>query len=409
MLIGTGRLNPQSLAGQTAIVTGAGRGIGFETARALVWLGARVIIAEIDANTGVDAARRLNAEFGTGKVEFIQTDVGSEESIDELKRQALAAFGKVDIVINNATITPLGAVKDVPIEEWDASYKVNLRGPVLLARAFLPGMLVRDYGVFVCVSSVGESYMSAYESFKAAQVHLASTLDAELEGTGVHAFTIGPGLVRTLAFQMGAEKLAPLYGKTVEEFIELSQAHELSVEAAGAGFAAAVVLADQFRGQEISSKQALIAAGIDLAQEEHEPPREKVDPQKTSQALELARRVRQTLKEQSEGWAERSLFERSWMFRDFKKNAGMPVERWLDTLSDLIDCLEKQDFAALVKLNPPVAQLSGYYEHMIELARGYEKNPQKLEEQLRIVQGWRDEAGRLAETLSSCGWYRDGS
>ncbi len=81
-----------------------------------------------------------------------------------------------------------GAVKDLPIGDWDTSYRVNLRRPVLLARAFLPGMLERDSGVIVCVSSVGEAYMGAYKSFKAAQAHLARILDAELEKTVVITF-----------------------------------------------------------------------------------------------------------------------------------------------------------------------------------------------------------------------------
>jgi hypothetical protein len=242
--------------------------------------------------------------------------------------------------------------------------------------------------------------MGAYETFKAAQVHLASTLDAELEGTGVHAFTVEPGLVRTPGLWAAAEELAPLYGKTVEEFYAISREHELTAEAAGAGFGAAVALAPRFRGQEISSKQALLAAGIDLLQEEQARPKRELDARRISQALDLCRRVRQTLKEQSEGWAERSLFERHWMFRDFKKNAGMPVERWLETLRELERVLERRDQSALMKLNPPIGQLASYYQHMRGLAKGYEKDPEKLAEQLRIIQGWQDEVDQLNESLS---------
>jgi NAD(P)-dependent dehydrogenase (short-subunit alcohol dehydrogenase family) len=389
------------LKGQVAIATGAGRGIGFETARALIWLGARVVVAEIDEHTGREAAERLTRESGNRKAVFVQTDVGSEPSVDRLKCRVLESFGGVDIVINNATITPMGAVQDVPISRWDASYQVNLRGPVLLAQAFLPGMVKRDYGVLVCVSSVGEAYMAAYETFKAAQVHLGSTLDAELEGTGVHVFTIGPGMVRTPGLQAAAEELAPLYGKTVEEFYVISQEHELTAEAAGAGFAAAVALASRFRGQEISSKQALLAAGIDPLQEKRKRPRQKLDVRQVSQASELCRRVRQTLKEQSEGWAERSLFERHWMFRDFKKNAGMPVEQWLETLRRVERVLDDPDRSALMRLDPPIYRLVSYYHHLQDLARGYVQDQVKLEEQLRIIQMWRDEADQLNERLSS--------
>jgi NAD(P)-dependent dehydrogenase (short-subunit alcohol dehydrogenase family) len=398
MLIRTGTLTPESLQGQIAIITGAGRGIGFEAARALIWLGAKVAIAEIDRECGRAAEKQLNDEFGMGSAVFIRTDVGRGRDVARLKRQVLKLLSKVDIIINNATITPMGAVKDVDIKDWDASYRVNLRGPVLLARAFLPGMLERDYGVFVCVSSVGEAYMGAYETFKSAQVHLASTIDAELEGKGVHAFTIDPGLVRTPGLQAAVEELAPLYGKTVEEFYAISQEHELTTKAAGAGFAAAVALASSFRGQEISSKQALIAAGIHI--EEQPRTGSQLSAEQSVQALDLCHRVHQTLKEQSGGWQERSLFERQWLHRDFKKNAGMPVERWLDELAGLEGAFDQGEQLASAKIISQLAQLESYYGHMQDLARGYEKNPDKLAEQLRVIQMWRDEINQLIALLT---------
>ena len=83
-LIGTGNLRRDALAGQVAVVTGAGRGIGFEAARALAWLGARVVVAEIDRKTGREAAARISAEMGAGAAVFIHTDVGRERSVTRL-------------------------------------------------------------------------------------------------------------------------------------------------------------------------------------------------------------------------------------------------------------------------------------------------------------------------------------
>lgn len=277
----------------------------------MIWLGAHVVIAEIDKSAGKDAAARLTKALGEGTAMFIQTDVGDERSVARLARQILRLRGKVDIVLNNATIAPLGAVKDVPIKVWDASYRVNLRGPVLLARAFLPGMLERDYGVFVCVSSTGLAYLGAYEIFKTAQVELANTLDAELEGTGVIAFTIGPGAVPTATFQSSIGRLANLYGKTVAEFYEMVKDQIISVEAAGAGFAAAIALADCFRGQEIASFQALHAAGIELPEEERGITEVALTSEELEQVLTLCREVRTTLAEQSEAWKRRSVFDGS--------------------------------------------------------------------------------------------------
>jgi NAD(P)-dependent dehydrogenase (short-subunit alcohol dehydrogenase family) len=321
--------------------------------------------------------------------------VGDERSVDRLRREAERRIGKVDIVLNNATVTPMGAIHDVPIAEWDKSYRVNLRGPVLLARAFLPGMLKRNEGVFVAVASAGGAYMGAYEVIKTAQVDLARTLDIELEGTGVIAFTIGPGLVMTPGFEAAVPKLAALYGKSVEEFREMSRAHELSAEAAGAGCAAAVALAKQFRGAEIGSRQALNAAGLALEVDAHTREAAGLSAEQRAEALALARDVRQTLAEQSAGWAERPLFERQWVARDFKRYAGKTPEDWLQTLAGLEHDLAGGNGVKTAGTTP-VGELAMYYSHMQEVLAGWEKDAARREAHMKALQGWEAEAARLA-------------
>jgi NAD(P)-dependent dehydrogenase (short-subunit alcohol dehydrogenase family) len=387
-------LSPESLRGETVIVTGAGGGIGFEAARALLWLGANVVIAEIDGPNGSRAQETLQAEFGKDRVVFVRTDVGEEASVQDLYKESMRRFGKVDAVINNATIATLGQVKDLPIEEWDKSYRVNLRGPVLMARAFLPDMIGRNHGVFACVSSTGTAFLGGYETFKAAQVHLANTLDAELEGTDVIAYTIGPGLVPTETARKAVAQLAPLMGMTVDQFFEMNQGALLSVEEAGAGFAASVFLARKFRGQEISSMQVLKAADIHFGAEQTEERPAEIQADRRSQALALCAAVRVTLQEQSEGWKSRSLFERQWVIRDFKKQAGMPAEEWLETLRQL-----EEDLQRGVVSRPPLEKLAGYYNHLAELAKGYERDQTKLAENLRHVYRWRDEVEELAKVI----------
>jgi len=155
-------LSPDTLRGEVIVITGAGGGIGYEAARALLWLGANVVIAEINAEAGQRAADQLGEEFDASRVLFVRTDVGDEARVTHLAEAAFGKFGKVDVVLNNATIATLGLVKDLSIETWDASYRVNLRGPVLMARTFLPGMLKRNHGTFICVSSSGTAFMGSY-------------------------------------------------------------------------------------------------------------------------------------------------------------------------------------------------------------------------------------------------------
>jgi NAD(P)-dependent dehydrogenase (short-subunit alcohol dehydrogenase family) len=392
--IATLRLGPETLQGKTVVVTGAGGGIGYEAARSLLCLGANVVIAEIDVAGGRQAAEHLGEEFSPGQVLFAQCDVGDEVSVQALHRTSVQRFGKVDAVLNNATIAPLGAVKDVPIEQWDASYRVNLRGPVLMAQAFLPDMISRGQGSFVCVSSTGTAYLGGYETFKAAQVHLANTLDAELEGTGVIAFTIGPGLVPTQTASRAVAQLAPLLGMTVDEFFVQNKNSVLTPEEAGAGFAVAIAHAEQFRGMEISSLQALKAVDINFGSAT-EAPSANVAADRRAESLALCRRVRTTLEEQAEGWKGRSLFERQWVIRDFRKTAGSSAEEWLAALASLEKALQGEGEVAC----PPLDKLASYYDHLAELAKGYEKDPAKLAQDLRHVYGWRDEVNSLAALI----------
>jgi len=388
-------LKRDDLHGETIIVTGGGGGIGYEAAHALLWLGANVIIAEINETIGKHAAEVLSEEFDPESVYFVRTDVGDEANVRHLYQESVRVYGKVDVVINNATIAVLGMVKDLLIEKWDTSYRVNLRGPVLMARAFLPDMINRKHGTFVCVSSTGTAFLGGYETFKAAQVHLANTLDAELEGTGVIAFSISPGLVTTETATGTINQLAPMMGMSLEEFYNQNKNAMLTPEEAGAGFAASIVFAERFKGMEISSLQALNAANTNYGPEKREKVSKRIDDDKRKQAGELCERVSLTLREQSDDWKRRSLFERQWVIRDFKKTAGMSVEGWLDALARMGMCLKGAGDITI----PPLSMLAGYYNHLAELAKGYEKNAAKLEDNLHHIYSWRDEVVELENLL----------
>ena len=266
-LISTGTLTRESLRGRVAVVSGAGEGIGYEAARALAWLGAHVVIAEVDRRMGRKAEARIAAEMGEGITTFIQTDIGDERAVNRMTRRLETGVGKADIIINNATVMPVGSVLDKAVQDWDRSYRVNVRGSVLLAQAFLPGMLKRKFGAFVCIASSGTApYMGAYGVFKTAQVELASVLAAELQDSGVYVLTVDPGLVPTTPGASAAiAKVAPLYGKSAEEFSAMHHERVVSAEAAGVSVAVGAALASQFHGQRVDSTQLLAAAGISLS------------------------------------------------------------------------------------------------------------------------------------------------
>jgi NAD(P)-dependent dehydrogenase (short-subunit alcohol dehydrogenase family) len=407
MLVAQGNLRQDSLNGEIAVVTGGGRGIGYETARALIWMGAIVVIAEINECDGKSAVDKLEEEFGPNRAVFFRTDVGDEKEIEKLSNEIMKRWGKVDAIINNATVFPMGAVMDVGVERWDRSYRVNLRGPVLLARTFLPDMIRRRHGVIVCVSSSGAApFMGAYEVFKTAQGELASTIAAEVEGKGVYAFTIGPGIAKTPGFLEGGGQVAVLMGKTLEELLDMNKSFEISPEAAGVGFAASVALAAKYHGTETSSIQVLREIGIvvkdgeadQAAGQEPEPAeiQERTDMPSTDPE-ELYQQVTKTYREQSEGWKKRGLFERQWVVRDFKKNTGMTIDEMRDKLQNIDKNLNgKGSHVTAVRT---LKTLAAYYEHQLDQLKGFEKNPKKLQDNLVIIDGWIREIRGLVSAL----------
>ncbi len=407
MIVSKGNFTQDTLKDQTAIVTGAGRGIGYEAARALVWLGTNVVIAEIDEKNGKNAEEHINREFGAGKAFFVKTDIGNEKNIDTLAEASFEKFGKVDIVLNNATVFPMGAIKDAAVHAWDFSYQVNLRGPVLLAKKFVPKMIEQKHGTFVCVSSSGAApFMGPYEVFKTAQVEFANTLAAELEGTGVYAFTIGPGISKTPGFSEGGAKVAELMGMSLDQLFELNRNAQISPESAGAGFALAIALAKKYHGQETSSIQVLREANIPIdGQDRSQAP---TQPTKQTQATstqkdtrgkaELYQAVLKTYLEQSEGWKKRNLFERQWVSRDFKKNTGMSIDEMQTTMKTLENNLSSASIADFVE---PLKQLAAYYAHQQDQLRSFEKNSQKLQENLKTIDAWIADARALLQALGT--------
>ncbi len=393
-LIATGTLAPGTLATRVAVVTGGGRGVGLETARALAWLGAHVVIAELDEVTGAEAERLIREELGAEAATFVRTDVADETSLAAMVVRVSAEIGPIAIVVNNATVAPFGPVPEVDLAEWDLSYRVNLRAPVLLARLCVPAMRERAYGVFACLSSVGGAYMAPYETMKAAQVELAHTMAAELEDTGVFAFAVGPGQVMTPGLAAGVRKLAPFYRLTPEQFLALNSAQQISAEEAGAGIAACIVFAERFHGTEAGAIAGLTAAGIGAGETRKAAESPRGDLTEAGRAL---RDVRTTFAEQLDGWAQRGIFERKWMERDFRRETGVSAEDMLQGLDEFGEALH--DGEAGREWWPLLPKLRDYYGHYEELARQHTRDSEVLEGQVAIISAWREQVTHLERLL----------
>ena len=254
-----------SLEGKVAVVTGAGRGIGKELARALAWMGARVVIAEI-SDSGRDVMTQIRSEGGAAL--FVRTDVSDERSVGLLSEEAVHEFGPVDVLVNNAVVSPTGKVHETPVETWDAVYAVNVRGAVMTTRAFLRGMMDRRQGVIVNVSSAeGMPFAGAYSASKSALRSMALSLAAELgEASGISVFVFEPGMVDTpggvALFQQMARGLGLTYEQFVAQGLNEGYAGLMPVEDCAAGLAHAIANAREHHGGSTSPSRPLAEAEL---------------------------------------------------------------------------------------------------------------------------------------------------
>jgi NAD(P)-dependent dehydrogenase (short-subunit alcohol dehydrogenase family)/enamine deaminase RidA (YjgF/YER057c/UK114 family) len=198
--------------GRVAVVTGAGRGIGAATARALAGAGLSVVLA---ARTR-DQIERQAAELASSgaQAKAVVCDVTSEASVEALSREA-AELGAVAVLVNNAGAAGSMPVARTSLEEWNRLMAVNATGAFLCTRAFLPGMLERKWGRVVNVASTaglsGGKYLAAYSAAKHALVGLTRSVAAEVAGTGVTVNAVCPGFVDT---EMTAETVGRIVAKT---------------------------------------------------------------------------------------------------------------------------------------------------------------------------------------------------
>jgi 3-oxoacyl-[acyl-carrier protein] reductase len=135
------------LAGKVALIIGAARGIGAGIAERFHEEGARLVIGDTEVEAGAATAERLKAKFVT-------TDISKAADAEGAVAAALAAFGDLHIVVQNAGIYPWSLIENISPEEWDMVLGVNLRGVFLIARAALPHMKAKRYGRFVFTSSI---------------------------------------------------------------------------------------------------------------------------------------------------------------------------------------------------------------------------------------------------------------
>ncbi len=199
-------MTSQPLTGQTAIVTGGGRGFGREIARALAKEGVKVAVAARSADQLAETVSLIQSEGGQAIA--ITADVTDPSAVCAMVEQVERELGAVDILVNNAgRLTSIAPVWESDPNEWWRDVEVNIRSVFLCCHAVLKGMTQRRRGRIINFSSSGMPKVSAYDCSKVAVTRLTDTLAQETKeyGVGVFAISVGPTHTELMDYMIESE------------------------------------------------------------------------------------------------------------------------------------------------------------------------------------------------------------
>jgi 3-oxoacyl-[acyl-carrier protein] reductase len=205
----------QSLSGQVAVITGAGRGIGAAIAHKLSKMGATVVLCG-RTRAALEFTAQAVKQTG-GKAEVIPCDVTSLQSVEAAAKQVEGSFGRVDILVNNAGIGGFGGpLHQLPPDAWDAILNTNLRGVFYTTRAFAPMMIRARSGHIINISSLaGKNALpngAAYAASKWGLNGLSYSMAEELRGHNIRVAVVCPGSTNT--------ELSPHTGKDPSKMLQ---------------------------------------------------------------------------------------------------------------------------------------------------------------------------------------------
>jgi 3-hydroxybutyrate dehydrogenase len=207
---------------KTAIVTGAGSGIGQAIANHLASAGARVVIADLNEKAAAETAGQI--ESRGGKALAVGCNVADEKSVNDMVAKAISKFSSADIIVNNAGLQFISKIEEFPLEKWNQLLSVMLTGTFLCTKACVPYMKEKKWGRIINISSAhGKTpspWKCAYVSAKHGIVGFTKVMACELAEWNITANSICPGYVLTPLVKKQIKDLAVQYSISEEEVPE---------------------------------------------------------------------------------------------------------------------------------------------------------------------------------------------
>jgi NAD(P)-dependent dehydrogenase (short-subunit alcohol dehydrogenase family) len=252
------------ISGRTALVTGAGNGLGRAIALALAAAGARVILVGRTRSSLDSVSKEVRARGGYARVAV--ADTSDPEEVGTLRK--LLDGEVISILVNNAGIAgPVAPLVDVEVDEWDEVFDTNVRGVFLMCRAFLPPMISSRHGDVINLASVSGKRPLAgrtpYTASKMAVIGLTTTLAHEVGAVGVTVNTLSPGPVRgprmERNFRLEAERTGTSYEAAEAAFVSRAALQRLVEEDEVGAAVVAMLLMPGLTGADIDLSAGMIA------------------------------------------------------------------------------------------------------------------------------------------------------
>jgi len=245
-----------NLTSKTALITGSGRGIGKEIAVKLAEAGADVAISDIDLETAQATAAEIAAKYGRRTI-AVAADASKAADVEKMFADTLGAFGKLDILINNAGITRDGLLMRMKEEDWDLVLNINLKSAFLCCKEAVRPMMKARSGKIINIASVvglmGNAGQANYSASKAGMIGLTKTLAREFASRSINVNAIAPGFIRTAM----TDKLTDVEKERLSSQIPMAKLGD-PIDVANAALFLSSSLSDYITGQVITVDGGLV-------------------------------------------------------------------------------------------------------------------------------------------------------